>query len=164
MILFMCMFLQHSSGIAAYVICLKNGYEIVTENYWSDEHEVRLRFRDGIIGIPKNEILSITERDIKIDYGQIYPGSKEPISEGSKVDEKEIRAVEKIDQDSKSHYLEKKKILKERQTEAWNDYIKMGDRSGEERRRARKKAMEIDRQLKELEQKLRHKNTGELTE
>jgi len=160
MILFTCIFLHHSSGIATYIIYLKNGREIVTENYWNEGHEVKLRFRDGIMGIPRNEILSITEKDIKIYYGPIYPDSKEPVSEQSKVDERWIRAIEKIDQDRKSYYLEKRKILKGKQAEAWNDYLNMENRSGEERRQARKKAMEIDRRLKELEQELKHKNTG----
>jgi len=163
-ILFTCIFLHHSSGIAAYVISLKNGHEIVAENCWSEWHEVKLRFRNGIMGIPKNEILSIMVRDIKIDYGPIHPGSKEPVSEQSEVDERGVRASEKIGQDSKSHYLEKRKILKDKQTEAWNNCLKMGNRNREERRQAKKKAMEIDRQLKELEQELKHENTGTLTE
>ena len=164
MILFTYIFLHPSSGIGACVVCLKNGHEIVAEDCWSEWHEVKLCFRDGIMGIPKNEILSIMGRDIKIYYGPIHPGSKEPVSEQSKVDERWIRAIEKIDQDRKSYYLEKRKILKGKQTEAWNNYLKMGNRSGEERRQARKKAMEIDRQLKELKQELKHENTGTLTE
>lgn len=48
---------------AAYLIHLKDGREIATHEYWEEGDQIKLHLYGGVVGISKEEVLSIEETD-----------------------------------------------------------------------------------------------------
>jgi hypothetical protein len=51
---------------AGFLIELKNGTSVVTENYWEENGQIRYRHYGGVVGVDKNMVSTITETDMSI--------------------------------------------------------------------------------------------------
>lgn len=58
-----CLSAYASFCFGAYLIHLKDGREIITNQYWEEGSQIKLHRYGGIIGIPKDQIVRIEETD-----------------------------------------------------------------------------------------------------
>ncbi len=54
-----------SSCWAAYVILLKDGRSITTHEYWEEGDQIKIKQYGGVVGINKDNVLSIEDADVK---------------------------------------------------------------------------------------------------
>ena len=96
--------------LGAYIIHLKDGREIVTDQYLDDGDQIKLQLYGGTIGIQKDQILNIEEIDKP-------PDKRKKIVVKSKVDREEEATSEKEDKtppdEGKKHENPKKKEASE---------------------------------------------------
>lgn len=57
---------------SSYLIELKNGGEFVTDEYWEENNHIHFYSYGGLVDLPKNKILSITESDQSAPQASVY--------------------------------------------------------------------------------------------
>ncbi|MBL7205595.1 MAG: hypothetical protein ISS63_14905, partial [Desulfobacteraceae bacterium] len=48
-------------SFADYIIHLKSGRQFVTQRYWEEGGEIKFHFKSGVLGVPKEAVVSIEE-------------------------------------------------------------------------------------------------------
>jgi len=169
-------FFLSSAAIAGYVITLKNGGSISTIIFWSEKEEIKFYWADGIVGILKEDILSIErikespgERIETIPYEKDpLPISKEAITGPEEISGKRRKISEAEPEKDKidvEHYKKQKVFYTEKYQEAYERYLDAASRQDEE---AKIKAWEefnhFGGQVITLQEELKKKNKGVLPE
>ncbi len=162
-------FFLNSTCLAGYVIKLKNGRSLPTPKFWEEKEEIKFYWANGIVGIPKEDILSV--RRTKEAPGVGTPFAREPAPklreaiekpegippEGKKTSELEAEK-DKIDVE---YYKKQKALNTEKFEKAYESYFEASSRRDEE---AKKKAWEefnyFAGQVNTLEEELKRKNKG----
>ena len=108
-------------SLADYIIHLNSGRQFVTDRYWEEGGEIKFHFRQGVLGVPKETVVSIEE--VAEETPQKEPRSeKAPPEEikGSIEIEKAVKKTEKEAEDTKPlhEYWTQKKALKVKLDEA----------------------------------------------
>jgi len=107
-------------SFADYIIHLNSGRKFLTERYWEEGGEIKFHFKSGVLGVPKEAVVSIEE------VAEETPEKEEPRSEEAPREEKEeTKKVEeeiKKTEDTKpiDEYWTQKKALKVKLDEALN--------------------------------------------
>ena len=127
------------TGFAGYIIHLKDGGEIVTDQYYEEEDRIKFKRYGGIIGIEKKSVLKIERTEAPVDLPEKKETTAEteaaPVSDGAKdatkgesSNEKGASAEEtpKANQESKSRKESEKDTEKENK-ELIDKYMKEFD-------------------------------------
>lgn len=164
-------FFLSSASLADYVIKLKNGRSLPTPKFWEEKEEIKFYWANGIVGIPKEDILSVRRTKEAPGVGTSFarepaPKLKEAIEkpegvppEGKKTSEVEAEK-DKIDVE---YYKKQKAFLMGKFDQAYARYLEATSRQDKE---AKEKAWEefnrYGGQVITLEEELKKKNKGVL--
>ncbi|MBU0989600.1 MAG: hypothetical protein KJ823_05365, partial [Proteobacteria bacterium] len=116
-------------SFADYIIHLKSGRQFVTQRYWEEGGEIKFHFARGVLGVPKEAVVSIEEVNPETPAKETppavatpeAPGKQEPPPEAAPAEEKkegkeveEAKKKEKKVEDTKPihEYWAQKKALK----------------------------------------------------
>lgn len=166
-------FFLGSAAFAGYIIMLKNGGSLSTRILWEEKQEVKFYWANGIIGIPKADILSIGTT--KEDSGEENPGLKTTAPkmrkvgfEGALIKEKATsepeaakeKNEEKVDVE---YYKEQKAFYLEEYQKAHERYLEAASRRDRDaKNRAWEEFNQYGGQVIILEEKLKKMNAGRL--
>ena len=141
---------------ASYLITLKNGATFVTEEYWEEDNQIKFFAYDGVMGIEKSLVSGIKESVLPV---------YQPLMRSSKPDrEIDTKPAAKYEEPAKINmadpHEEKKTSLTKKLEEAGKEILSAettGDASAGER--AKKRYLEIRKELLELQKQLMDKNS-----
>jgi hypothetical protein len=147
-------FLSLSTSEAGFLIELKNGRTIYTENYEMDGNQIILYLDTGTMKFAKDEVKSITKSKRPIEEIEKKEEKISPPKPDENVKGKEpVSGKEDIDQ-----YKKTKKETQKRLDEAKEAYFNAPNK--EEKEKARKIMVSISRELFELQDEVAKKNKG----
>lgn len=156
-----------------YVIHLNSGRQFVTDRYWKEGGEIKFHFKQGVLGVPKETVVSIEE------VAGETPQKEEPRPEEAPTQEKDetkkvekaIKKTEKKEEkkaeDTKPlhEYWAQKKALKVKLDEALN---RLREATRKKDKAAKKKAREdmrkFSKEIYKLTDEVKKINNGELPE
>ena len=160
-----------SCAYADYVIKLKNGRTVETAKYWEEKDEVKFQWEDGVVSLPKRNIVSILWVEEK--FPNRSPRQSQPAAERQQTpNETPQVAVKKVEpatpaEASKEkeidvdYYKKQKAYYTEQYEQAYQRYLEASSRRDAE---AKKKAWEefnrFGGQVISLETELKEKNNG----
>ena len=152
-----------ATGDTAYRILLKNGGELTTFKYWSEDNQIKFYIYGGIVGISKDSIRKIE----KIASENIIYKKSQRHQKAAKIspetnDGKNQKIEDKIDI---TYYKEKKSQLEtelKRALDRVREAAKNND--SEAREQAREEAKEISAKMYDLTAELIKKNNGKMPE
>ena len=160
-------------SFADYIIHLKSGRQFVTERYWEEGGEIKFHFKSGVLGVPKEAVVSIVE------VAQVTPQKEEPRSEEAPPGEKEetkkvteeVKKTEKKEEkkaeDTKpiDEYWTQKKALKVKLDEALNrlrEATRNKDKAA--KNKAREDMRKFSKEIYKLTDEVKKINNGKLPE
>jgi hypothetical protein len=180
LIIFIGMILMQTAGQAwgaSYLLHLKNGNELRTSYYWTEDDEIKFFIYGGVAGIQKGFVTGVTLSNWNYKEGQSYqenieksraplvPGgskSKEmPEIQGGETGNKFGKATEKDAVVDFDNYRERKASLKEKLEDALQrNREATAKRDQQAKGLTRKEYLEFSRQIIDLGDELKRKNKG----
>ena len=162
-------------SFADYIIHLKSGRQFVTQRYWEEGGEIKFHFKSGVLGVPKEAVVSIEEVVGETPAKDEAPPEAAPAEEKKegkevrepvkKTEKEEAKKKEKKVEDTKPihEYWAQKKALKveldealERLREATN----RKDAAG--KKEAREDMRKLSKEIYKLTDKVKEMNNGKL--
>jgi len=161
-------FLSLSTSEAGFLIELKNGRTIYTENYEIEGDKIVLYLKNGIVKFSKDEIKSIVEAkgEIEEDQAEVKKGDKKEVSKEDKKDTPKSPEKGKVEKAPAiggaeiERYKKKKAEIKTRLDETKRVYFETTNK--EEKNKARKIMLSIADEMFGLEKEVKERNNGEL--
>jgi len=166
-------FLLSSTSFAEYIIKLKNGSSILTQKFWEERGEVKFYYANGVVGIPKKNVLSfVTLKEAPSERISLAreraPEMQEDQAVPTKVSEKSIEGLRqeaKKEEIDIEYYKKKKALYAEKFEEAYEKYLKASSKRDEvAKREAWKDFNHFGGRVIALEQELKKKNYGVIPE
>ena len=158
-------------SFADYVILLKSGRQFVTDRYWEEDGEIKFHFKDGTLGLPKADVVSIEEVVPEAPVKQETPPEAGPAEE--KKESKEIedavkktekKEEKKVEQAKPLHeYWTQKKALKVKLDEALNrlrEATRNKDKAA--KNKAREDMRKFSKEIYKLTDEVKKINNGKL--
>jgi len=150
-------------SFADYIIHLKSGSQFLTDRYWEEGREIKFHFKSGVLGVPKEAVVSIEE------VAGETPEKEEPPTEAAPAEEeKESKKIEKAvkkTEDAKPihEYWEQKKAIKVKLDEALK---RLREATRNKDKAAKKKAREdmrkFSKEIYKLTDEVKEINNGKL--
>ncbi|MFH1990798.1 MAG: hypothetical protein ABIK98_00110 [Pseudomonadota bacterium] len=176
-------------SFADYIIHLKSGRQFVTQRYWEEGGEIKFHFARGVLGVPKEAVVSIEEVNPETQEKQKPPAVATPEAPGKqeappeaapaeekkegkevkepvkKTEKEEAKKKEKKVEDTKPihEYWAQKKALKVELDEALKrlrEATNRKDAAGKEQ--ARKDMRKFSKEIYKLTDKVKEMNNGKL--
>ena len=175
-----------ANGLAAHLIKLSNGNQIVTDRYWEEGADIKFYRFGGIMGVPKEMVISITQTDKTVEKESkpaseiskkapeteaLPPADSETAIEGEPAALPEaVPAAEKApevkpgpDPADKEKYLKKRRQLEADAKAAIERFKELStQKDNPEREIARQAFSDFSQQLIELQDELKKKYNGTL--
>lgn len=143
-------FVSSAPSYAGFLIQLKNGRTIYTEDYRIEGDQILLFLESGVVNISKGEVQSILQ-----DTREIEEGKKAPPEKLEEKITQEGRVSGKADIE---YYKKKKREIQGRLDEAKKIYFDAANKS--EKDEARKIMLSISNELFNLQDEVRKNNNG----
>ena len=147
-------------SFADYIIHLKNGRQFVTDRYWEEGGEIKLHFSGGVLGVPKETVVSIEGFSAEAPAPDEAPAEAEVKvkKEGDEKPDKKVDEKKPLDE-----YYEKMKILKAKLNESLK---RLREATRNKDKAAKKKAREdmrkFSKEIYKLTDEVKKVNNGVL--
>lgn len=167
---FLLVFCAASGSYGGFLIELKGGAEIVVDNYWEVEGEVRYSRYGGFVGLPTGEVKDIRPTDRPVDpearssrASVIVPSAAPPVSGKAVIESKaaeEAAADEEFDLEAYIAKMDRLKAALNRTLKPIRVATENKDQDGLDKAREENRA--ISAEMYRLTDELKEKNRGEL--
>jgi hypothetical protein len=154
--------LSSINSYAIFLIELKNGRRIFTENYLVEGDNIILYLKSGSVKIPKEGVQSILEEKGEIKEEEKKETTEEKIDISENLDGKKSAKDLSVEKKEIDIYVKQKAAIQEKLEEAKKVYFNLTEKS--EKERARDTMISISKELFSLEEEVMKKNNGILPE
>jgi hypothetical protein len=154
--------LYPGNGLCSYLIRLKNGAEILTNQYWEKDGQIRFNYHGGIVGFNRTAVLEIIDSALPVPVTE--PRREEPktppVPEPVSVEKKEAPLPTGPE---KEVFLEKKTRLTSEIKSAMETFKTAKHQKDKKNiRNSRKKILSLKTELSNLEKEVKKQHAGQV--